>query len=159
MRSSRWAGSLAAEPVIGLVRFRRSRPQEPPPETAPVTKARRLLMSKLTVDQRRTFPDGWFDVTGSLGGQYKIWTGSVVQNISQDLPGLTPAMFCVAPRTAQPAHDVLLSQKLLIEADEGAFLRIAEKTGGYRIPQSYRSYGEYYHSPYDEYYSPDIRYW
>lgn len=83
-------------------------------------------MSKLTPEQRRTAPLGYFDVTGSLGGRYRIDITSTVQNIAG--LGDRAGEYCVGPIERQPKADVWLSQKLLIEADEEYFLRTAVAT-------------------------------
>ena len=86
--------------------------------------ASRLLESTLTESQRATFYLGWFEVYGSLGGHYRIYVNSTVQNIQE--PGFSGSTeFCVTLRDAAYRQDVWLAQKILIEADERRFLRTA----------------------------------
>ncbi len=94
-----------------------------------------LLRSKLTGKQRRTFLLGYFDVTGSRGGRYRIGTKNTVLNITgRGRPGVR---FCVASAGRYPPRcDVWLFQKILIESDEDAFLRSAIRS--YYTPWSYR---------------------
>ncbi len=88
-------------------------------------KAEELLWSKLTPAQKRTFGDGFFNVTGSDGGRYRISMASTIQNITSRF-----AMFClISFGPYKPDADVWLCQKLLIEADEAEFLRTATKYG------------------------------
>ena len=89
-------------------------------------KAQRLLWSKLSDAQRRDYQSGYIDVTGSRGGLYRIYTSSSVQNITSR--GYTRRRgFCAGPARMMPVSDALLAQKLLIEADEGLFLRVAHR--------------------------------
>ena len=83
----------------------------------------------LTDAQRATYPHGYFDVTGSQGGQYRIRTHSTIQNITQDRLG-GPLEFCVSLSGAQYRQYVWLAQKVLIESDEDRFLRTAVAYGG-----------------------------
>ena len=86
--------------------------------------ATRLLLSRLTATQRDTFPHGYFDVTGSRGGQYRVSTRSTIQNITQYRTG-GKVEFCVTVAGVQYRPYVWLAQKILIESDEGRFLRTA----------------------------------
>jgi hypothetical protein len=91
-------------------------------------RANRLLWSKLTEAQRSTYRRGYFDVTGSRGRRYRICTSSTVQNIKCRSIFRRWENFCVTPVVYQPAGDVLLSQKLLIESDEDLFRRVAVRS-------------------------------
>jgi hypothetical protein len=78
----------------------------------------------LTDSQRATLPLGWFEVRGSMGGHYRIYTNSTVQNIRQ--PVLAGSKeFCVTLDGAEHRQEVWLAQKILIESDEMMFKRIA----------------------------------
>jgi len=108
--------------------FRRRSAPEPPLVTgyrdSPDAKAARLLWSKLTAAQRATFGSGYFDVTGSRGGWYRIYTHTTTQNIIQ--PGfIRDSEWCVGPATPMPRYDRLLCQKVLIESDEERFMQTA----------------------------------
>ena len=127
--------------------FRRRRddgraPAEPrspfSPDVTPDKKAELLLWSKLTVAQRRTYWSGYFDVTGSLGGEYRIHLSSTVQNITETRSSFSrcEVSYCVTV-LGVPRCDVWLFQKILIESDERRFLREAV-----RYPWSYVVYDE-----------------
>jgi hypothetical protein len=70
----------------------------------------------------------YFTVTGSRGGTYRIGVDGTVSNISsQDGAWL----YCVAVLDAHIYEQVWLCQKLLIEADEEAFLHVAVRSSGH----------------------------
>jgi len=108
--------------------WRRSPPVPPAPRVVDhvftVRRAERLLLAGLTAAQRREYPLGYFDVTGSRGGRYRIHTHSSVQNITQ-LSIRGDLEFCVGLPGVHHRQEVLYAQKILIEADEGRFLREA----------------------------------
>lgn len=91
-------------------------------------RAKRLLNSCLNVRQRaelRSF--GWFRVT--VGERtYRIKSGSSgnVELLGTD--GRAVEKYCIHPKEWLPIHDVMLAQKLLLEADEAQFLATANKS-------------------------------
>ena len=88
-------------------------------------RAERLLRATLTLEQQRQFEQhGWFDVEGSAGGRYRILTGYQrnVERLGSD--GRPTHRLCAHPADV-PDEDAMLAQKLLLEADEAAFSRIA----------------------------------
>lgn len=101
-----------------------------------------MLWYRLTDAQQATYHAGYFDVTGSLGGHYRIHTHSAVQNITQQRPGGVTE-YCMGLSGAIYRWDVWLAQKVIIESDEPLFLRTAVPyIGGAR--QSARYAPQYY---------------
>jgi hypothetical protein len=109
---------------------------EAPEEDAPPTpkelkrskkRAKKLLLHHLDPRQRKQLRrKGHFDVSGSRGNAYRI-SSSFPFNVR--LAGdakRSRIFFCTeAEDFAIPKWDVMLGQKLMIEADEGEFLKIA----------------------------------
>lgn len=89
-------------------------------------KARKLFLSKLTMHQIYTLDKhDYIMVKGSKGTLYRIYCNSASENVhSIDLQGGVSYCYCAAP-VGVPLSDALLAQKLLIEADEDAFLEVA----------------------------------
>ncbi len=58
---------------------------------------------------------------------YRICRGFARNVFLLDERGEPKAGFCIHPRANVPAADSMLSQKLLLEADEGRFLKIANQ--------------------------------
>ena len=94
-------------------------------DLAAMQRAERLLRATLTLEQQRQFEQhGWFDVEGSAGGRYRILTG-YQRNVQRLGPDGRPTHQLCAHPTDVPDEDAMLAQKLLLEADEAAFSRIA----------------------------------
>lgn len=89
-------------------------------------KARKLFRSKLTKQQLHTLDsDGEIHIRGSKGTIYRINCNYTSENVySIDLQGKVSYCYCAGP-FGLPVGDFLLAQKLLIEADEDAFLKVA----------------------------------
>lgn len=89
-------------------------------------KARKLFRSKLTMQQLFTLDKSdYIMIRGSKGTIYRIYCNSASENVeSIDLQGGVSYCYCAAP-IGVPLSDALLAQKLLIEADEDAFLEVA----------------------------------
>jgi hypothetical protein len=90
-------------------------------------RARKLLWANLAPDQRRELRrKGRFHVTGSKGNVYRI-ASSVPFNVR--LAGeakRSRIFFCLEAEDPDlPMEDIMLAQKLLLETDEGEFLRLA----------------------------------
>lgn len=90
-------------------------------------RARALLEGNLTSRQHKQFrKKGHFDVWGSKGNCYRI-ASEFPYNVR--LAGdakRSKIYFCLEAEDPElPEEDVLLAQKLLLEADEGEFLRVA----------------------------------
>jgi len=96
-------------------------------------RAEALLRSHLTEQQRITLANrGWFIVEGGRSGtRYRIRASGVVGNVDvleADLLGERVLhRLCAHCDHAIPLHDHLLAQKLMLEADEDDFLRIANR--------------------------------
>lgn len=100
-------------------------------------RAKKLLLQHLHPDQRKQLRrKGHFDVYGSRGNLYRI-SSSFPYNVRLSGPAKrSRVFFCTeAEDSAVPKWDVMLAQKLLIEADEGEFLKIANLQ---YIPKSFK---------------------
>jgi len=87
-------------------------------------KARELLLSRLTEEQKGTLErENWFAVRGSKGNQYTIGCMSTTENVYRTIKGRI-VTYC-AGLVGVPQSDFWLAQKLLIESDEDAFLKVA----------------------------------
>lgn len=93
-----------------------------------IEKARTLLLSCLSDAQRRQFEaQGYFEVVAASGTRYRItkgWGGNVL-SIHNNRPR---DRFCIHPSLYVPEEDNMLAQKLLLEHDEGTFLRTANRS-------------------------------
>jgi hypothetical protein len=88
---------------------------------------RRSLTEQQNADLNR---EHQFHLTGSHGGQWRIFCGTWSGNtelITSVVPGKNPGRYCAGPEDAYglPPGDVWLAQKLAIETDERAFLKVA----------------------------------
>jgi hypothetical protein len=98
-------------------------------------KARELLLEQLTQEQLQSFEQhNWFLVRGRSGQHYRIRDdGHVVANIEvveRDLLGHDRVLHRLCAHIGEygiPQADHLLAQKLMLEADEEAFLRLANR--------------------------------
>jgi hypothetical protein len=90
-------------------------------------KARVILEENLSAEQRKQLADNnWFEVI-TAKGTYRIrkgWAG----NVDRYVDGKPADRFCIHPVEEIPHEDNMLAQKLLLEADEEAFLRIANRS-------------------------------
>jgi hypothetical protein len=120
-------GNLMLEETSAFAHRRRT-PAEPRREPSSLVesaaKARSLLLSHLTEEQRRTFIEQkWFIVIGGrTRHQYKIWTGHLVANVTRLYDN---QRLCAHCHDSLPMDDHYLAQKLMLENDEEAFLAIA----------------------------------
>lgn len=89
------------------------------------TKARQLLRDVLDRNQRRELErDGHFHVQTRDGERvYRLKPGSPPERVKGE-DGVRWS-YCIHPRESYPADDTAAALKLLIEADEDEFLRIA----------------------------------
>jgi hypothetical protein len=95
-----------------------------------------LLMACLSPDQAADHAlRGWFDVEGSMGNRYRIFTSTPAGMNGQptqagnvvllDAEGRQQARYCVHPPDGLPHADAWLAQKLALEADEDTVLAVA----------------------------------
>jgi hypothetical protein len=100
-------------------------------EQAAAARARVILEENLTEEQRKQLADNnWFEVI-TPKGTYRIrrgWAGNVDR---LDDGGRVRDRFCIHPSESVPPEDNMLAQKLLLEANEEMFLRIANRTPVY----------------------------
>lgn len=89
--------------------------------------ARKLLLSRLTDEQRRTLEkENYFIVLGSKGNSYRISCDRISHNVRE--VGKEGVTYCAYP-PGVPRNDIWLAQKLLIESNEEAFLKVAVRSG------------------------------
>jgi hypothetical protein len=93
-------------------------------------RAEALLRYSLDEEQAKRFAERReFVVTSRSGRRYRITHGTA-GNVLELHPESekTLARYCIHPAAHLPEADVMLAQKLLLETDEEAFLRIANRT-------------------------------
>lgn len=74
----------------------------------------------------RRITRGYFEVIGShTGRRYRITTGYSTNICELDSFGHTVARWCFVPVESLPAGDVMLAQKIALENDEQAALKLA----------------------------------
>jgi hypothetical protein len=103
----------------------------------PMDRALALLRGQLSPEQLAEFTDRrQFTVRSRTGRVYRVGWGNV-RNIHEIGPTAPPrtgdgapilGFFCIHPNISCPIPDVMLAQKLLIEANEEEFLRVANRT-------------------------------
>lgn len=87
-------------------------------------RAEQLFLSRLTPFQLNEFQRSKeFPVRGSKGTRYRINCTHQNGNVQRVSDGIK---FCAGP-FGLPAYDFWLAQKLLIESDENAFLKVARQ--------------------------------
>lgn len=86
-----------------------------------------LLMELLTEDQVTTMREaGYFEVTGSAGGRYRIRTNGQTGNVDRlDDQSRRVASLCAHPPGGLPDSDAHLAQMLALVTDEDTFVRTA----------------------------------
>lgn len=92
-------------------------------EDAARTKAMGLLMSTLTRGQQRSLRESMYFDMNVNGRTYRIRLGTH-GNVRLIEGGREVRSFCAQP-DGVPIEDAMLAQKLMLEADEQAFLRVA----------------------------------
>lgn len=89
------------------------------------SRARALLESLLTASQLATLrADGYFDVIAPSGNRYRIYEGSHGNVALLDNRNHETRRYCGQPEGV-PTADMMLAQKLQLEADEQGFLAVA----------------------------------
>lgn len=89
-------------------------------------RAERLLISQLNAVQLQQLKEMDAFMVELQTRRYKVRRGQRVIELDKD--GKQVAQYCIHPTDSVPPADVMLSQKLLLEHDEAAFLRIANRT-------------------------------
>jgi hypothetical protein len=95
-------------------------------------KGMRLLFLRLTPLQRRQLSKkGYFEVIGGDSGHcYRIWRGRIMNVDQLDRRGRRVCAWCFYPTGRLVTGDIMLAQKLALELDERAALRIAGRERG-----------------------------
>lgn len=92
-------------------------------------KAEELLRETLEKEQLDQYEKTkWFFIISQSGKRYRIrngWIGNIDELNEEDL---IVATYCIHPQRRIPIEDSMLTQKLMLEADEPRFLQIANKT-------------------------------
>ena len=91
-------------------------------------KAEELLQGVLTQEQREQLEAMAAFEVETERARYRIRRGRSGNVQELDVEGRVVARYCIHPREAVPDADTMLAQKLLLEVDEAAFLRIANRT-------------------------------
>ena len=94
-----------------------------------IIKAQALLEGMLTSEQIATLAaQRWFDVISQKGRTYRVHQGQIrnVRRVNPD--GSLGMTYCIHPAEAVPDEDAMLAQMLLLQTDEDAFCRIANKS-------------------------------
>lgn len=101
-------------------------------------RARELLLRFLTPEQRQTFEaQGSFDVTVQRGwyNKFKLRHYRIndqrTNNVQRIVDGEVKEVFCAQPTGKLPLYDVLLAQKLMLEADPATFFSRANRLDRY----------------------------
>lgn len=90
-------------------------------------RARVLLEENLSDEQRLQLRDNnWFEVV-TPRGTYRIHNGRS-GNVQRYRDGRPTDRYCIHPGELVPNEDTMLAQKLMLETDEDAFLRIANRS-------------------------------
>ena len=98
-------------------------------ENSPEAKGRALLREWLTPAQRRQFEEqGHFDVVGcATRRRYRVQYGSIANVHEIDFEGKSRGILCFAPGGYLVPGDIMLAQKIALEADELAALAVATR--------------------------------
>jgi hypothetical protein len=93
-------------------------------------RAERLLFTILTPAQVKTYSDDGFFEQEINGRVYRLHANSYSQNVALMENGKAKIKYCAHPSDAYdtPIPDALMSQLLMLRANEQEFLRIANRT-------------------------------
>jgi hypothetical protein len=124
--SARWEAARAAA--------RRVQAEQAEERRGAVVRARALLARHLSPTQRASLATrGWFEVTADSGRRYQIHRGHAGNVLAVDEDGRAAASYCIHPAGDYPDEDVMLAQKLWLDADEPGFLAVANVTPRRRV--------------------------
>jgi hypothetical protein len=92
-------------------------------------RARELLLSHLTPEQRHTFEkNDWFIVEGGrTKKKYKIYARNNSLNANVEVMGENHRLCAHCDYHTMPYNDHVLMQKVMLELDEDNFLRVANR--------------------------------
>lgn len=100
-------------------------------------RAETLLLGLLDPVQAASYAErGWFEVTGSAGGRFRINRRGQAGNIDE-LPAdgdYRIASYCIHPSGGFPDADAHVAQFLRLVTDEPGFRRVANRTPRRRLP-------------------------
>lgn len=99
------------------------------------SRAEELLLSLLSEEQAASYRErGFFEVTGSRGGRWRIRSNGQAGNVDlmPEIGDVRDASFCCHPPDGLPAADAHLAQMLQLVSDEDGFRRTANVA--YRRP-------------------------
>jgi hypothetical protein len=113
--------------MLGVTRYR-----DPGALELAERRGRELLMKWLTPAQRASYErDKAFEVTGcDSGTRYRIRHGTQMNVEQLDEAGWRVCGWCFLPEGALVAGDVMLAQKIALETDEKAALKLANRIAG-----------------------------
>jgi hypothetical protein len=88
----------------------------------------KLLKEWLSPEQLAQYnANGFFDVIGcDSGNRYRIHHGAAMNIVEIDDAGRARAGWCFVPKACLVAGDVMLAQKIALEADERSALAVAK---------------------------------
>jgi hypothetical protein len=105
---------------------RRAREQEEAQQAQ--ARAEELLRDFLTAEQIADLTkSNYFEMISGSGRRYRVYRGRQ-GNVYLMEQSKATRKYCIHPDLAVPDPDTMLAQKLLLETDEAAFLRIANET-------------------------------
>lgn len=91
-------------------------------------RAEELLLASITKRQKAQYRKfAWFTVRGASGAQYRIRKGRIGNVDVVEPSGAIVGRLCAHPRDGVPDCDTMLAQKLMLEVDDAAFLRVANR--------------------------------
>lgn len=93
-------------------------------------RAEELLLSLLSDEQAASYRDkGWFEVTGSKGGRWRIRNRGQSGNVDlmPEIGEEREATYCAHPPGQLPDADAYVAQMLQIVTDEDAFVKVANE--------------------------------
>lgn len=127
-QSSVWIPQVQATQAHEL--FGENQPVPPRRPPAARQRARDLLISMLTPDQRKEFDDSQaFTLLAQSGKRYRITHGIIANIEALSRKGVVTHRLCAHPHNASelPVEDTLIAQLLHLRADEAGFLRGANR--------------------------------
>lgn len=98
-------------------------------------RAEALLLQSITPRQREQYRRfGWFTLRGASGAHYRVRKGRTGNVDQLDLAGAVIERYCAHPGELVPDCDTMLAQALMLETDDHAFQRVANRHGAHGPP-------------------------